>query len=214
MTNEELQKILDNHKLWLSDFNQGERANLQEAYLQEANLQGANLEGAILRETILQGANLREAKLQGANLWEAKLQGANLWEAKLYKANLRDANLFKANLQGANLYKTNLQGANLGEAYLQGANLCEANLQGANLQHTEVLNFTLGIHFGFAHFGKQYKDGSYVKIGCHGGSLEHWLENYEIIGKDNGYTKQQIKIYGLQLKVLNKMKSLLKSDCP
>ena len=63
-TKKELDKILDNHKLWLStNGEKGERANLQ-----EANLQGANLEEANLERANLEDANLRWANLKGANL--------------------------------------------------------------------------------------------------------------------------------------------------
>ena len=86
---------------------------------------------------------------------------------------------------------------------MSGANLSSADLRGTNLSNTCTFTFTLGAHFGFAHFGEQYEDGSYVKIGCEGHSLEHWLENYEEIGKSNGYTDKQIKDYGDFLKYLS-----------
>jgi len=52
MTQEELQKILDEHAMWLNE-NGG----------RQANLQGANLRGADLRD-----ADLRRANLVGANI--------------------------------------------------------------------------------------------------------------------------------------------------
>lgn len=63
MKQEILNKILNEHKLWLSG-NDGARANLQNANLQGANLWGADLQGADLR-----GADLRGADLKDANLW-------------------------------------------------------------------------------------------------------------------------------------------------
>lgn len=57
MNKAELDKILEQHELWLCDRG-GERANLQGADLIGANLQGANLIGADLRYTFLQGAGL------------------------------------------------------------------------------------------------------------------------------------------------------------
>lgn len=44
----ELQRILDNHKKWLDSEPDGERANLQGAYLRDANLRGADLRDANL----------------------------------------------------------------------------------------------------------------------------------------------------------------------
>ena len=54
MNKKELDKILDNHKKWLStDGLEGERANLREANLRWADLREANLREANLREANL-----------------------------------------------------------------------------------------------------------------------------------------------------------------
>jgi len=63
MTPEELAVILESHKRWLSDKDDGQWADLQEADLRGANLQEADLRGANLL-----GANLQGADLQGADL--------------------------------------------------------------------------------------------------------------------------------------------------
>ena len=84
LTQEELDSILDDHKLWLeSKYTKGERANLREADLREADLReadlfGADLRGADLREADLFGADLREADLFGADLRRAELRGADI----------------------------------------------------------------------------------------------------------------------------------------
>lgn len=74
MNNDELRKILDEHKVWVDSMGKnGRKANLQEANLIRADLSGANLRGANLH-----GANLHEADLRRANLWGADLSGAYL----------------------------------------------------------------------------------------------------------------------------------------
>ena len=84
MTQQELNKTLENHKHWLNkDCDGWEKL--------KANLYGANLGGA----------NLGGADLYGANLGGANLGGANLGGADLYGANLYGANLYGANLDGA-----------------------------------------------------------------------------------------------------------------
>ena len=93
MEPKELQTILENHKKWLNNSEEGVRANLQEANLQKANLRGANLRWANLQGADLQMANLQEANLQEANLQGADLQRANLQKADLQRANLQEANL-------------------------------------------------------------------------------------------------------------------------
>ena len=94
MEQAKLNKILENHKLWLrTDGEQGERANLSSANLSYANLSSANLSYADLRY-----ANLRSADLNYANLRSADLNYANLRYANLSSANLRYANLRSADL--------------------------------------------------------------------------------------------------------------------
>ena len=108
MTPEELAVILESHKRWLSDEDDGQWANLRWANLRWADLREANLREADLREANLRWADLREADLQGADLRWADLQGADL-----QGANLREADLRRADLQGADLQGANLQGADL-----------------------------------------------------------------------------------------------------
>ena len=76
MTQEELDKIVEQHKHWIKqdcEGWEGMRADLREANLREADLHGAYLYGANLR-----GADLSEANLIGTNLYGANLNGANL----------------------------------------------------------------------------------------------------------------------------------------
>ena len=99
MDREELQAILEKHKLWLnSSDKEGERANLRGAGLQGVDLRGADLGGADLQEADLQRAYLQRADLQGANLRGADLQGADLREADLWGADLEGAYLRGADL--------------------------------------------------------------------------------------------------------------------
>ena len=75
MTQEELDKIVEQHQHWIKEDCEGwedMKANLRGANLSEADLSGANLSGANLRGTDLSGANL-----SGANLSGAYLRGAN-----------------------------------------------------------------------------------------------------------------------------------------
>ena len=67
MNNEELKKIIDDHKEWL---------NTGGKHCQRANLHGADLRNADLRWAYLCGADLRSADLRNANLRDADLRGA------------------------------------------------------------------------------------------------------------------------------------------
>ena len=88
MTNEEIKKILENHKHWLKEDTDGweeMRADLREANLRGADLRGADLRGADLREANLVGAFLRGADLRGTDFGRANLVEADLREAKINK---------------------------------------------------------------------------------------------------------------------------------
>ena len=71
MTNEEIKKMLENHKHWLKEDIDGWEK--MRADLVRADLVGANLVGANLSEANLVGANLVGADLVGANLVGAKI---------------------------------------------------------------------------------------------------------------------------------------------
>ena len=143
-----LNKILSNHKLWLTDKPNGIRADLK-----GVNLKGVNLSGA----------DLKYANLYGANLWNADLWNADLYGANLGCAYLRDADLRSVDLKGAYLKGANLSGADLRSADLRSANLWDAdlrcaNLEGANLGCTDLRDADLkdanlrDVNFGCADF--------------------------------------------------------------
>lgn len=118
MTRQELDKVLEKHRLWLEGKVGGERA-----YLEGANLGRANLDGACLARANFERANLKGVSFVGTNLMKANLEGANL---------------IMANLEGANLIGAGLEGANLSGASLIGANLAKTNLLGAILTRTKL----------------------------------------------------------------------------
>ena len=151
MTQEELDKIVEQHQHWIKqdcEGWEGMRANLSSADLSKADLNGTNLRGVDLSEAYLYGANLSwanlsEADLSKADLYGANLNGANLHRAFLYGANLYGTDLSKADLSEADLRKAGLIGANLSsadlsEADLIGANLSSADLSDANLSRANL----------------------------------------------------------------------------
>ena len=141
MTQEELNKIVEQHQHWIKEDCEGwkdMKADLSSADLSSADLIGANLNGANLSKADLSKADLSGADLSWANLYGANLYGANLSWANLSSADLSKANLNGANLSWANLYVANLYGANLSKANLSSADLIGANLNGANLNGTNL----------------------------------------------------------------------------
>ena len=141
MTQEELNKVLENHKHWLNKDCEGwgnMRANLTGANLTDVDLTGADLRYANLRGANLTDANLTDADLTGADLTDANLTDANLTDADLTDVDLRYANLTGADLRGANLTDVDLRYANLRYANLRGSNLTDVDLRGANLTDVDL----------------------------------------------------------------------------
>ena len=143
-TSDQLKKVIDDHKLWLTDSSKGCRANLTSANLTSANLSLANLSYVDLFNADLSNANLSFTNLSYANLFNADLTSANLSKVDLHNANLTSANLSKANLSNASLY---------------GANLC--NVQGLKKVMGVKVNDIYWKRFdiGLKNFNYQYKVG-------------------------------------------------------
>ena len=98
MTQEELDKIVEQHQHWIYEDVDGWED-------MRANLKGANLEDANLK-----CANLKCANLYGANLYGANLYGANLEDANLEDANLKDFRLGKILTEPMTGYKKTKEG--------------------------------------------------------------------------------------------------------
>ena len=79
----ELKKVLDLHKKWLNDDEDGIRADLSYANLRNANLRNANLSYANLRNADLSYANLSYSDLSYSDLSYANLRGADLRDSDL-----------------------------------------------------------------------------------------------------------------------------------
>jgi len=73
MTQEELNKILENHQHWIEE-------DCEDWGNMRADLRGAALYGADLYEADLRGADLRGADLREANLCGADLRGAKVYD--------------------------------------------------------------------------------------------------------------------------------------
>ena len=104
MDKAKLDKILSDHKLWLSGAGGGRRANLSSASLFGAHLSGAHLSGADLSGAHLSGADLSGADLSGADLSYTDLSCADLSESNLRDADLGGADLSSA--MGVRVFKT------------------------------------------------------------------------------------------------------------
>jgi uncharacterized protein YjbI with pentapeptide repeats len=166
ITDEELQIILADHKVWLLDNSNGKQANLSGLNLQNSNLSGLNLKGVHLRNVDLSFSNLENANLSDSDLSDsdivlANLRGIILSNSNLSNVNLQEtdilqgppndkgfsrlaeltgANFFRANLSKTNLTKANLSKSNFTEAILHGTNFCNTTLIKTNFKNADLEN--------------------------------------------------------------------------
>jgi len=191
-TIDDLPKILEQHRLWLSSGEGGQRANLSGANLASANLDRAYLACANLSGANLAGANLSYADLSGANLFCAYLSGANLSRAELACANLVGADLDGANLAGANLDRANLAGAGLSGTNLAGANLAGANLSGAKWDSEGAIKTTIAPVMFYGSTWPIMIFDRHVKIGCQVHTTEDWaaFDNEAIARMDGVHARK------------------------
>ena len=146
MTQNELNKIIENHQHYLNEDIDGWKSmradlsykNLSGLDLKNANLYRVDLKNANLREVDLRNADLREADLRNANLYGANLNNADLSSADLNKAVLREADLRESNLSNADLRYANLRDADLSNADLRDADLRKADLSNADLSNADL----------------------------------------------------------------------------
>ena len=88
ISNKELKNILELHKKWLNNEEDGERADLSYVDLVGVDLSYTDLTGANLSYADLTDANLKRTKLRDADLTKAILIGANLTNCNLYNTKL------------------------------------------------------------------------------------------------------------------------------
>jgi hypothetical protein len=88
-----------------------------------------------------------------------------------------------------------LRGADLRYADLQGADLRYADLQGADLHQCKQY---VAVIPGSRHSIVVIDDD--IRIGCQRMTLAEWLERFEAVGREAGYTEQQIAEYAIYLK--------------
>jgi len=149
MDQEQLQRILRDHKVWLDSHEaEGARADLAGLSLERINLagamlDGANLSGALLTNACFAGASLNHADLSHSKAMHADFAGADLFFTDFTGADLSGADLAGASQthdyrlaltrQGPQFRGANLAYAKLVDAYLFLSDFSDASLIGASL---------------------------------------------------------------------------------
>lgn len=156
---DDINKILEQHEIWLKDNKKGKRAvfldrdlrmlkspvNLSNAILAEVDMRGCNLqysnfEGACIVKSNLKGADMTTANMCGArieytNMSDVTLTYAHMTEAQLDTVDLTNANLHNAYLRGCELVLTNLKDADLSDSCIRDTIFKLCNLEGCDIRN-------------------------------------------------------------------------------
>lgn len=159
MDEKKLEKILEDHILFLEGDNEGVCADLS----------GEDLNYDTLRAVDLSFSNLNKASIQ--------------------RADLRDSSFHKACLYGADLTCTNLRGTDLSYADLGMANLSFANLKYADLENAKLAGANIRGIEGQRIFSSQVSLGDKTLIVSYWKDIETWVVEYfectvEVNGED------------------------------
>lgn len=133
ISDEEFEKIMADHELWLSDSSIGKRADLSDLSLSKHRLAGRNFSQARLS-----GANFFKADLRATNFSDADLSGADFHAANLRNAVLSGAVFEGASLCGAKLNKCIAQGVSFDSTVMWDCQAKHADFTGARFFFTEL----------------------------------------------------------------------------
>lgn len=146
---EELDKVLKDHELWLKDYTQGKRAELNGYRFGDFSLKDdLNLSGINLSEADLSGSSFIKVRLVGADFSGAKLEGAIFMEVDLTDAVLDDIDIQNGSISHSDLTRVHAKRANFINCHMWdncyenavmiasrfiAAELCDGNFSGADL---------------------------------------------------------------------------------
>ena len=143
IADELLQEVLQLHKLWLNDNNQGKRAMLHSYDLSYRDFSYAILEKAVFRGSDISNANFSGAKLDQSDFSDCILNNTTFNSASLVSCNLSHVIELKSDFRWTNLSGANLTRANFSGTNFSWANLIRANLTGTIMKNTKRLNIVL-----------------------------------------------------------------------
>ena len=179
MEKEEFERVMAEHRLWLSDHEKGKRAYLRDTDLSEMDLSGmdfsyADMCGINLFRSNLTGTNLSHADLKQGFLHDADLTGAIVEKADFFGANLTMAKLDKcagseARFAFSRMWGCQIKSAELKKAFYFGAQVCDCDFSGSDL---EAANFSTADLDNSVFVDTNLKDADFFDVGA-----EEALEN-------------------------------------
>ncbi len=143
ITQEELNIILKEHKLWLKD-RSGKRADLSDCDLSKLDMSYAdmgysNMSGTDMSHTDMSYANMSCANMRGTNMRGANMSCANMSYADMCCADMRYADMSYSNMSYVDMRDADMCYSNMSYVDVRCANMCSADMGGANT-HNIIYN--------------------------------------------------------------------------
>jgi len=126
--------IVNIHKRWLIDEDEGTRAEIIDFDLSKLSFNGKDLRKAIFLNCNLSGTVFDVANLEEINFKNSNLSNSSFWKTYLFGANLKNVNLSNSDLLFANM-----QNADLTNSILKGANFSEVNLKNTKVTTDQLI---------------------------------------------------------------------------
>ncbi len=124
ITQEELNIILKEHKLWLKD-RSGKRADLSDCDLSQldmsySDMSYSNMRGADMSYSDMSYSNMSYSNMRGADMSYSDMSYSDMNHANMRYANMCGSNMSYANMRYANMCGSNMSYANLGYSIMRG----------------------------------------------------------------------------------------------
>jgi uncharacterized protein YjbI with pentapeptide repeats len=168
LTQQELNRVIDDHHLWLECQPGGKKATFHRLDLSGLDFQNKDLRHAIFRGSDLSGTNFCGANLHNADLSRTNLNGADFSNTNIRYADLRYSKLIGVNLSDANMYGSNLTYVDLTNANLHNTDLSNTDIRGVELTGANLIVLSLPIWSVYIH-------KETIRVGAQHHSHEAWL---------------------------------------
>ncbi|MCI9130317.1 MAG: pentapeptide repeat-containing protein [Eggerthellaceae bacterium] len=143
ITEQELEEILEKHRLWVRDKPGGERADLT-----DADLRGIDLREALLSSAACKGACFDGVDMRGSNISAADMRGASFRMTKMHGSYARGTRFNRAEISRSNMNKMLLREADFSKARIENTDMDACDLRDAIAKEAILDGVKIGNPFG------------------------------------------------------------------
>lgn len=159
ITQEELNIIIKEHKLWLKD-RSGKRADLSDCDISKLDMSHADMRYSDVRGSCMNGTNMSHSDMRLTNMSHISLCCADMGYSNMSGTDMSHANMSGANISGTNMRGTNMRGANMNGANMSYSDMCCADMRYADMGYSNMS------YVDMRDADMCYSNMSYVDVRC------------------------------------------------